>query len=100
MDEMWAGPKKHFLVFPVRHGTMVNYVGFVPTDEQMKESWSAPGDPQALREMLAKKSSGLGGRNLQESHQSRSITVGGNFQRASSGYERSFGGRGTAGQGD
>ena len=47
--EMWAGPKKHFLVFPVRHGTMVNYVGFVPTDEEMKESWSAPGDPGKLR---------------------------------------------------
>jgi salicylate hydroxylase len=46
---MWAGPSKHFLVFPVRHGTMVNYVGFVPTDEEMKESWSAPGDPQVLR---------------------------------------------------
>jgi salicylate hydroxylase len=47
--EMWAGPSKHFLVFPVRHGTMVNYVGFVPTDEEMKESWSAPGDPEILR---------------------------------------------------
>jgi salicylate hydroxylase len=47
--EMWAGPSKHFLVFPVRHGEMVNYVGFVPTDEEMKESWSAPGDPDALR---------------------------------------------------
>ena len=47
---MWAGPSKHFLVFPVRHGTMVNYVGFVPTDEEMKESWSAPGDPQELRQ--------------------------------------------------
>ena len=46
---MWAGPAKHFLVFPVRHATMVNYVGFVPTDEEMKESWSAPGDPQVLR---------------------------------------------------
>jgi salicylate hydroxylase len=47
---MWAGPSKHFLVFPVRHGTMVNYVGFVPTDEEMKESWSAPGDPLVLRD--------------------------------------------------
>ena len=47
--EMWAGPKKHFLVFPVRRATMVNYVGFVPTDEEMKESWSAPGDPDKLR---------------------------------------------------
>ncbi len=24
---------------------MVNYVGFVPADEEMKESWSPPGDP-------------------------------------------------------
>ena len=47
--EMWTGPSKHFLVFPVRHGTMVNYVGFVPADHEMKESWSAPGDPDALR---------------------------------------------------
>jgi len=47
--QMWAGPSRHFLVFPVRHGTMVNYVGFVPTDEEMKESWSAPGDPETLR---------------------------------------------------
>ena len=47
--QMWAGPSKHFLVFPVRYGTMVNYVGFVPTDEEMKESWSAPGDPDKLR---------------------------------------------------
>ena len=47
--QMWAGPAKHFLVFPVRHGEMVNYVGFVPADEAMKESWSAAGDPDALR---------------------------------------------------
>ena len=30
--QMWAGPSRHFLVFPVRHATMVNYVGFVPSD--------------------------------------------------------------------
>jgi len=47
--ETWAGPAKHFLTFPVRHGAMINYVGFVPTDEEMKESWSAPGDPNVLR---------------------------------------------------
>ena len=47
--QMWAGPAKHFLVFPVRHGEMVNYVGFVPADQAMKESWSAPGDPDTLR---------------------------------------------------
>ncbi len=51
--QMWAGPSRHFLVFPVRHGTMVNYVGFVPADEEMKESWSAPGDPAVLRREFA-----------------------------------------------
>ena len=44
----WAGQGKHFLVFPVRAGTLLNYVGFVPADEQMRESWSAPGDPAVL----------------------------------------------------
>ena len=47
--QMWAGPSKHFLVFPVRGGQMINYVGFVPADEKMKESWSAAGDPEVLR---------------------------------------------------
>jgi salicylate hydroxylase len=44
----WVGHGKHFLVFPVRAGTMLNYVGFVPADDQMRESWSAPGDPAVL----------------------------------------------------
>jgi salicylate hydroxylase len=47
---MWLGPSKHFLAFPVRAGQLINYVGFVPADEQMKESWSAPGDPDVLRQ--------------------------------------------------
>ena len=47
--QMWAGPSKHFLVFPVRHGEFVNFVGFVPADREMKESWSAAGDPDVLR---------------------------------------------------
>ena len=45
----WLGPGKHFLVFPVRANSLVNYVGFVATDELTRESWSAPGDPDALR---------------------------------------------------
>ena len=44
----WLGAGKHFLVFPVRANTLVNYVGFVTTEEQSRESWSAAGDPQAL----------------------------------------------------
>jgi salicylate hydroxylase len=44
----WLGLGKHFLAYPVRAGELLNYVAFVPTDQQMKESWSAPGDPAAL----------------------------------------------------
>ena len=47
--QMWLGTGKHFLAFPVRAGELINYVGFVPADEEMKESWSAPGDPDVLR---------------------------------------------------
>lgn len=46
---MWLGKGKHFLAFPVRAGKLINFVGFVPADEEMKESWSAPGDPDVLR---------------------------------------------------
>ena len=51
--QMWLGKGKHFLAFPVRAGKLINYVGFVPTDEEMKESWSAPGDPNVLRQEFA-----------------------------------------------
>jgi salicylate hydroxylase len=46
--QMWVGESKHFLVFPVRAGQLLNYVGFVPSDTSVRESWSAPGDPTAL----------------------------------------------------
>lgn len=51
--QMWLGRGKHFLVFPVRAGELVNYVGFVPADAKMKESWTAKGDPDALRAEFA-----------------------------------------------
>jgi salicylate hydroxylase len=51
--QMWLGKGRHFLAFPVRAGKLINYVGFVPTDEEMKESWSAPGDPDVLRQAFA-----------------------------------------------
>jgi salicylate hydroxylase len=50
---MWLGQGKHFLVYPLRAGKLINYVGFVPADQEMKESWSAPGDPDALRREFA-----------------------------------------------
>jgi len=45
---MWTGEGRHFLAFPVRSGQLRNYVGFVPSDMPVRESWSAPGDPAAL----------------------------------------------------
>jgi salicylate hydroxylase len=51
--QMWLGKGRHFLAFPVRVGKLINYVGFVPTDEEMKESWTAPGDPDVLRQAFA-----------------------------------------------
>jgi 2-polyprenyl-6-methoxyphenol hydroxylase-like FAD-dependent oxidoreductase len=45
---MWMGEGRHFLVFPVRAGQLLNYVGFVPTATAVRESWSAEGDPAAL----------------------------------------------------
>ena len=58
---MWLGQGKHFLVFPLRAGKLVNYVGFVPADAEMKESWSAPGDPDVLRAEFAGWDSRIGG---------------------------------------
>jgi salicylate hydroxylase len=49
----WLGAGKHFLVFPVRANTLVNYVGFVTTEEQSRESWSQAGDPAALAREFA-----------------------------------------------
>ena len=51
--QMWLGKGKHFLSFPLRAGKLINYVGFVPADQEMKESWTAPGDPDALRREFA-----------------------------------------------
>jgi salicylate hydroxylase len=51
--QMWLGKGKHFLAFPVRAGKLINFVGFVPADQEMRESWSAPGDPDKLREEFA-----------------------------------------------
>jgi len=51
--QMWLGPGKHFLAFPVRRGELINFVGFVPADGIMRESWTAPGDPDELREEFA-----------------------------------------------
>ena len=37
-----------FLTFPVSGGALLNLVAFIPTDLDVEESWSAPGDVAAL----------------------------------------------------
>ena len=51
--QIWMGDGKHFMVFPVRSGQLVNYVGFVPTQDQTVESWSALGDRDELAASFA-----------------------------------------------
>jgi salicylate hydroxylase len=51
--QMWLGERKHFLVFPLRAGKLINFVGFTPADKAIEESWSAPGDPDQLRQDFA-----------------------------------------------
>jgi salicylate hydroxylase len=51
--QVWMGDGKHFMVFPVRGGELVNYVGFVPTSSETAESWSAIGDRDELAASFA-----------------------------------------------
>jgi 2-polyprenyl-6-methoxyphenol hydroxylase-like FAD-dependent oxidoreductase len=51
--QVWMGDGKHFMVFPVRSGRLLNYVGFVPTRDQTVESWSAVGDRDELAASFA-----------------------------------------------
>jgi salicylate hydroxylase len=46
--QVWMGDGKHFMVYPVRSGRILNYVGFVPTRNVTIESWSAVGDRDEL----------------------------------------------------
>jgi salicylate hydroxylase len=46
--QVWMGEGKHFIVYPVRSGRLLNYVGFVPTRDETIESWSAVGNRDEL----------------------------------------------------
>jgi salicylate hydroxylase len=48
VHQVWMGDGKHFMVYPVRRGRLLNYVGFVPTRNETIESWSATGDRDEL----------------------------------------------------
>lgn len=50
---VWMGEGKHFMVFPVRSGTLLNFVGFLPSEFPAEESWSGHGDAEALAQAFA-----------------------------------------------
>jgi salicylate hydroxylase len=45
---LWMGERKHFMVYPVRGGSLMNYVAFMPSDESIAESWTGKGDKPTL----------------------------------------------------
>src|SRR6201990_3150799 len=45
---LWLGSGRSFLLYPVAGGRLINMVAFVPTDTDSEESWSAPGDLEAM----------------------------------------------------
>jgi len=42
--QIWMGPGKHFVHYPVRAGRLVNFVCLIDRDGWTKESWTEPGD--------------------------------------------------------
>lgn len=50
---VWMGERQHFMVYPVRSGRMLNYVGFLPHVATVEESWSGRGDIEELRAAFA-----------------------------------------------
>lgn len=51
--QLFMGPGRHFITFPVRRAKLLNFVAFVAADDEMRESWSAPGDPAELAKEFA-----------------------------------------------
>lgn len=50
---VWMGEGKHFMVFPVRGGSLLNFVAFLPSNHAAEESWSGHGDAKVLAAAFA-----------------------------------------------
>jgi salicylate hydroxylase len=49
-SQLWLGPGRHFVHYPVSDGRLINFVCLIDQDEWAKESWTERGDPvDALR---------------------------------------------------
>jgi salicylate hydroxylase len=49
---LWAGPKTHFVHYPLRRGTLYNLVAVFHSDRYV-EGWNTEGDPEELRKRFA-----------------------------------------------
>lgn len=46
--QMWLGPGRSFLIYPVSQGRLLNVVAFTASNLDAEESWTAPGDVAEL----------------------------------------------------
>ncbi|SHT48201.1 FAD-dependent monooxygenase [Mycobacteroides abscessus] len=51
--QMWLGPGRSFLIYPVSRGRLLNVVAFTPSNLDAEESWTAPGDVAELSAQFA-----------------------------------------------
>lgn len=47
-QSVWLGPGQSFVAYPVSAGALLNIVAFVPTNLDVLESWTAPGEVSEL----------------------------------------------------
>jgi salicylate hydroxylase len=46
--QVWTGPSRHFVCYPVRGGSLINFVAVTEERDWRVESWSEPGDKAVL----------------------------------------------------
>ena len=52
-SKVFAGPGRLFVRYPVRHGSLINYVAFARAENWQREGWSQTGDIREAIEVLA-----------------------------------------------
>ena len=50
---IWVGPEKHFVAYPVRRGELINYVAIVEEAGWQDESWTTKADKDTLAQAFA-----------------------------------------------
>ncbi len=53
ITQVWTGPHRHFVGYPVRGGALINFVAVTEEADWRVESWSEPGDKAVLLSRFA-----------------------------------------------